>query len=182
MIKLGKKTGIFAPIVNRHTRQKDKVMVQADQGERRFIILSLTLHYLLLLLLLLLPVLSLPLHRHLYCYPPGFEEKMWNTSWTVSEEYTMEWCLPLCSGFHREYTQLKMIFDKFFHDGEKTIPGSLMNSKNKFHHNQVRLSSYLVCHLKGLSGERKQFHSVRLAAKPWEKLLKFFKYCLRALF
>ena len=62
---------------------------------------------------------------------------MWNSSWTVSEERTMESNLPQASGFHREMTQMKMIFKKYYHDAEKRIPGSLANNKNKFHHNKV---------------------------------------------
>ena len=49
----------------------------------------------------------------------------------------MESNLPQASGFHREMTQMKMIFKKYYHDAEKRIPGSLANNKNKFHHNKV---------------------------------------------
>jgi hypothetical protein len=62
---------------------------------------------------------------------------MWNCSWTVSEERTMESNLPQAQGFHREFTQMKFIFKKYYHDDEKKIPGSISSNKNKFHHNKV---------------------------------------------
>ena len=36
MIQLAKKTGVYAPVANRHLEQKTKVTVQADQGKTVF--------------------------------------------------------------------------------------------------------------------------------------------------
>ena len=70
----------------------------------------------------------------------GFEERLWNCSWTVSEEHSLEACLPQAQGFHRDYTQLKMLMKKYYHEDEKRIPGTLASNKHKYHHNKVTLN------------------------------------------
>ena len=100
---------------------------------------------------------------------------LFNSSWTLCEQRTMESVVPASSGFHRDLTHLIMIMERslsmvqfvktismnrFYDEALLGVPGSLANVKDKFFHRRagknVKVSFvfkfHLCCYLSSLLG------------------------------